>query len=209
MASVTVTTASPLPRTRARRTSAGPETMDKDEHPRPETTIESVSKLTPVFKKDGVVTAAGSSGICDGAAMMVLADGDAVRKHGLKPLARVAGWAVSGVDPKIMGIGPAPAIKALLSKTGRKLDELDVIELNEAFAAQVLAVEKDLGLRREQHNIHGGAIALGHPLGASGARITGHVAHMLAQSGGKKKWGVGAACIGGGQGIAILLENAA
>lgn len=185
----------------------GPETMVDDEHPRPDTSAESLGRLPTVFKKDGVVTAAGSSGICDGAASLVLASEAALAKNNLKPLVRIVGWAVAGVDPNIMGIGPAPAIRALLAKTKLSLNVMDVIEINEAFAAQVIAVEKDLGLDRQQYNINGGSIALGHPLGASGARITTHITHMLAQSNGKKKFGIGSACIGGGQGIAILLEN--
>jgi acetyl-CoA acyltransferase 2 len=184
----------------------GPETMGVDEHPRPESTPESMAKLPTVFKKDGVVTAAGSSGICDGAASLILASEEAVSKHGLKPLARIAGWAITGVDPSIMGIGPAPAIRQVLARAGKKLSDMDVLEVNEAFAAQALAVAKDLELPVDRLNTEGGAIALGHPLGASGARITAHVAHMLASSGGKKKYGIGSACIGGGQGIAILLE---
>lgn len=186
----------------------GPETFAADEHPRPETTLESLAKLPPVFKKDGGrVTAGSASGICDGAASLVVASEDAVRAHNLRPLARIAGWATAGVDPTIMGIGPAPAIRALLKRAGKTLADVDRIEVNEAFAAQVIAVEKDLQIDRAKFNTHGGAIALGHPLGASGARIMGHLTHVMIQR--KEKLAIGAACIGGGQGIAILLENVA
>ncbi len=185
----------------------GPETMDRDEHPRPETTIEGLNKLAPVFKKDGVVTAGGASGICDGAVALLLADEATMRERNLTPLARIVSWATCGVDPKIMGIGPAPAIRAALAKAKLSLKDMGSVEVNEAFAAQYLAVEKDLSLDRAMTNAHGGAIALGHPLGASGARITAHLAHMLAQ-GHSGKYAMGSACIGGGQGIAILLEKA-
>jgi acetyl-CoA acyltransferase 2 len=185
----------------------GPEHMTADEHPRPETTKETLAKLAPVFQKDtGRVTAGSASGICDGAASMVIASEQAIKQHGLSPLVRVVGWSVAGVDPTIMGIGPAPAVRALLKKTNLTLDKIDLFEVNEAFAAQYLAVEKDLGLDRSKTNKHGGAIALGHPLGASGARILGHLAHQLVAT--KTKYAIGSACIGGGQGIAVLLENA-
>lgn len=188
----------------------GMETFSVDEHPRPETSIESLKKLPTVFKKDGgIVTAGSASGICDGAASMILASDEAVKEHNLKPLVRVVGWASAGVDPRLMGHGPVPAIHTLLKKTGLKLDQIDLIEINEAFAAQFLACAKDLNLDMDKANIHGGAIALGHPLGASGARITGHLAHVLANSNGKYKYAIGSACIGGGQGIALLLENVA
>jgi acetyl-CoA acyltransferase 2 len=183
-----------------------------DEHPRPSTTPESLARLATVFKPEasgGVVTAGGSSGICDGVAALVVAGEAAVRAHGLTPLARVAGWAVCGVDPTLMGLGPVPAIRLLLSRTGLTLADIDRFEVNEAFAAQVLGVERELGLDRGRLNVHGGAIALGHPLGASGARIIAHLAHVLAGSeeGRAVKRAVGAACIGGGQGIAVLLER--
>ena len=175
-----------------------------DEHARPQTTIEALAKLGPVFKKDGVVTAGNASGICDGAAALVVASGDWARAQGLTPLARLVQWGVAGVDPSIMGIGPAPAIRACLDRAGMTLDQIDLVEVNEAFAAQYLAVEKELGLDRAKTNVDGGAIALGHPLGASGARITAHLTHALRQR--SLRYAIGSACIGGGQGLAVLLE---
>ncbi len=175
-----------------------------DEHMRPETTVEGLAKLAPYFKKDGVVTAGNASGICDGAAALVIASEGFAKEKGLKPIGRLVAWAVAGVDPKIMGIGPAPAIRKLMDKAKMTLDQVDQFDVNEAFAAQYVAVEKELGLPREKTNVHGGAIAIGHPLAASGARITLHLLHALRQSG--KKLGVGSACIGGGQGIAVLVE---
>jgi acetyl-CoA acyltransferase 2 len=177
-----------------------------DEGPRRDASLESMAKLPPVFKKDGVVTAGNASGITDGAAALVLASEEAVQKHGLKPLARLVQWHVAGVDPTIMGIGPAPAIRGALARAGLGLDDMTLIEINEAFAAQYIACERELGLDREKTNVDGGAIALGHPLGASGARITTHLVHELARRGGRHA--VGSACIGGGQGIAVVLENA-
>jgi acetyl-CoA C-acetyltransferase/acetyl-CoA acyltransferase 2 len=177
-----------------------------DEHPRPQTTLEILGKLAPVFKKDGVVTAGNASGICDGAAALVLATADYASSKGLKPLARIVQWGVAGVDPTIMGIGPAPAIRGALERAGLKLSDMDLVEVNEAFAPQYLAVEKELGLDRARTNVNGGAIALGHPLGASGARITTHLTYELARRGGR--YAVGSACIGGGQGIAVILEKA-
>ncbi len=176
-----------------------------DEHPRPQTTLEILAKLNPVFKKDGVVTAGNASGICDGAAVLVLASEDFAKSKNLKPLARIVQWGVAGVDPSIMGIGPAPAIKNALSRAGLKLNEMDLVEVNEAFAPQYLAVEKELELDRNKTNVDGGAIALGHPLGASGARITAHLVYELARRNGK--YAVGSACIGGGQGMAVVLER--
>jgi acetyl-CoA acetyltransferase family protein len=180
--------------------------FDKDEHPRPQTTLETLTKLAPVFKKDGVVTAGNASGICDGAAALVLTTAEFAAKHGHKPLARVVEWGVAGVEPTLMGIGPAPAIRMALSRSGLSLSDMTLIEVNEAFAPQYLAVEKELGLDREKTNVNGGAIALGHPLGASGARITTHLVYELARRGGK--YAVGSACIGGGQGIAVVIEKA-
>ncbi len=176
-----------------------------DEHPRPQTTLETLGKLPPVFKKDGVVTAGNASGICDGAACLVLMTEELAKAKGLKPLARFVQWGVAGVEPSIMGIGPAPAIKNALARADLKLSDIDVFEVNEAFAPQYLAVEKELGLPRERTNVNGGAIALGHPLGASGARITTHLVYELARRGGR--YAVGSACIGGGQGIAVVLEK--
>ncbi len=182
----------------------GPVVVERDEHPRAETTLEGLASLRPSFKKDGVVTAGNASGICDGAAALVLASEEAVRKYELTPLARLVQWHVAGVDPKIMGIGPVPAIQGVLARTGQTLDAIDLVEINEAFAPQYLACERALGLDRERSNVDGGAIALGHPLGASGARITAHLVHELRRR--KAKLGIGSACIGGGQGIAVMIE---
>ena len=175
-----------------------------DEHPRPQSTLEALAKLSPVFKKDGVVTAGNASGISDGAAALVICSKEAGQKHGWKPLAKITQWAYTGCDPKIMGIGPAPAMRKAAERAGKKLGEFDVVEVNEAFASQYLAVEKELGLDRARTNTDGGAIAMGHPLGASGARITAHLCYELRR--GNKKLGIGSACIGGGQGIAIIVE---
>lgn len=180
-------------------------TVEIDEHPKPQTTLEGLHKLHPVFKKDGVVTAGSASGICDGAGAVILASEEAVNQHNLTPLARLVGYSVVGVDPSIMGIGPAPAINKLLTTTGLKLINIDLIEINEAFGAQTLACAKELRLDQNKLNVNGGAIALGHPLAASGARITGHLVHELRRQ--KLKYGIGSACIGGGQGIALLLES--
>jgi acetyl-CoA acetyltransferase family protein len=176
-----------------------------DEHPRPQSTMEALAKLAPVFKKDGVVTAGNASGISDGAAALVICSKEAALKHGWKPLAKVTQWAYAGCDPKIMGIGPAPAIRRVMDKSGHKLADFDLVEVNEAFAPQYLAVEKELGLDRERTNVNGGAIALGHPLGASGARITAHLVYELRRR--AKRLGLGSACIGGGQGIAVVVES--
>jgi acetyl-CoA acyltransferase 2 len=175
-----------------------------DEHMRPNTTPEALAKLPPYFKKDGVVTAGNASGICDGAAALVLASGRFAQERGLRPLGRLLAWASAGVDPSIMGIGPAPAARKALSLAGLKLEDMDLVEVNEAFAAQYLAVEQELGLDRERTNVDGGAIAIGHPLGASGARITLHLLHALRRRGGR--YGLGSACIGGGQGAAVIVE---
>jgi acetyl-CoA acetyltransferase family protein len=177
-----------------------------DEHPRPQSTLETLGKLAPVFKKDGVVTAGNASGICDGAACLVLATEDFAKRNGLTPLARIVQWGVAGVEPSLMGIGPAPAIRSALERASLKLADMDLVEVNEAFAPQYLAVEKELGLDRAKTNVNGGAIALGHPLGTSGARITGHLVYELARR--KGRYAIGSACIGGGQGIAVLIERA-
>jgi acetyl-CoA acetyltransferase family protein len=186
-------------------TKKGTTTFAVDEHPRPQTTLETLAKLAPVFKKDGVVTAGNASGICDGAAALVLATEDYAKQHGLKPLARIVQWGVAGVDPSIMGIGPAPAIRSALLRAELKQADIDLFEVNEAFAPQFLAVEKELGLDRARTNVDGGAIALGHPLGASGARIVTHLVYELARRAGR--YAVGSACIGGGQGIAVVIER--
>jgi acetyl-CoA acyltransferase 2 len=175
-----------------------------DEHMRPETTLEALAALKPYFKKDGLVTAGNASGISDGAAATVIASEAYAKAHGLKPLGRLVAWGVVGVEPKYMGIGPAPAARKALEKAGLTLAQMDLVEVNEAFAPQYLAVEKELGLDRSKTNVHGGAIAIGHPLAASGARITIHLLHALRRAG--KRLGLGSACIGGGQGLAVIVE---
>ena len=175
-----------------------------DEHIRADTTLEGLAELPTVFREGGVTTAGNASGICDGAAALVVASEDYAAAKDLEPIGRLIGWAVAGVDPAHMGIGPAPAIRDVLEQTGLSLDEMDLIEVNEAFAAQYLAVERELGLDRGRTNVHGGAIALGHPVGASGARITAHLLHALRREG--KRYGLGSACIGGGQGAALIVE---
>jgi acetyl-CoA acyltransferase 2 len=175
-----------------------------DEHMRPGTTAEALAKLPPYFRKDGVVTAGNASGICDGAAALVVAGEEYARERGLRPIGRLLAWGVAGVDPSVMGIGPVPASRRALAAAGLSLDDMDLVEINEAFAAQYLAVERELGLDRERTNVDGGAVALGHPLGASGARLTLHLLHALRRQGGR--YGLGAACIGGGQGAAVVVE---
>jgi acetyl-CoA acetyltransferase family protein len=175
-----------------------------DEHMRPNTTLEVLLSLKPYFKKDGLVTAGNASGICDGAAATVLASEEVARQANLQPMGRLVAWAVAGVEPRHMGIGPAPAARKALAKAGLKLTDIDLIEVNEAFAPQYLAVERELGLDRERTNVHGGAIAIGHPLAASGTRITIHLLHALRRA--KKRYGLGSACIGGGQGAAVIVE---
>ena len=187
------------------KTRKGPVTFDTDEHPRPQSTMESLAKLPPVFKKDGVVTAGNASGICDGASALMVVDGDWAKGRGLTPLAKIVQWGVAGVDPTIMGIGPAPAIRNALERAGLKQDDVDLFDVNEAFAPQFLAVQKELGLPEDRTNVNGGAIALGHPLGATGARITTNLVYTARKMG--KSLSVGSACIGGGQGIAIVLET--
>lgn len=179
--------------------------IEIDEHPRPQTTTESLAKLAPVFQKDGLVTAGSASGICDGAGAVILASEEAVKAEGLTPLARLVGFAVVGVEPSIMGIGPAPAINQLLKITNKTLDDVELVEINEAFGAQTLSCAKDLNLDINKLNVDGGAIAVGHPLAASGSRITAHLIHELRR---RKagKLGIGSACIGGGQGIAVMVE---
>ena len=179
--------------------------LEKDEHPRPETTMEGLANLKPVFKKDGIVTAGNASGISDGAAAIVLTSAEIAKERGLKPLGQILSWGIVGCEPDIMGIGPAPAIQMALKRAGLTLDQMDLIEVNEAFAPQYLAVEKELGLDRKKVNVNGGAIAIGHPLGASGTRITVTLLYELRRRG--ARYGVGSACIGGGQGIALVVEN--
>jgi len=178
--------------------------IEQDDHMRPETTLEILAKLPTVFKKDGVVTAGNASGIVDGAAALVIAGGDAVKARGAKAIGRIVSWATVGVEPTMMGMGPAPAIRKALERAKLSLNDLDLIEINEAFAAQYLACEKELGLDRNKVNVNGGAIAIGHPLGASGARLVLTLLLELRRRG--KKYGVASACIGGGQGIAMIIE---
>jgi acetyl-CoA acetyltransferase family protein len=181
------------------------EMFEKDDHLRPETTIEQLKKLRPAFGKSGTVTAGNASGIVDGGAAVVLMPVEDAQKHGAKPLGRIIAWGIAGVDPRIMGSGPVPASRTALKKAGLKLEDMDLIEVNEAFAAQYLAVEKELGLDREKVNVNGGAIALGHPLGATGTRIVLTLLYELKRRNGK--FGLATACIGGGQGIALIVEN--
>ena len=181
-------------------------TVERDEHPRPGTTMEALAKLPTVFDKDGFVTGGNASGIVDGAAMLLLSTAARAKELGKRPLGRLLSWAVVGVDPSRMGIGPAPAIRAALAKAGLALGDLDLFEINEAFAGQILAVVRELGLDEEKLNVNGGAIALGHPLGATGARITLTLLKELQRRGGGR--GVASACIGGGQGIALIVETA-
>jgi acetyl-CoA acetyltransferase family protein len=185
------------------KTRKGEKVFNVDEHPRM-STPETLAKLRPVFKKDGFVTAGNASGICDGAASLVIADAKWAEQHNLDPIARLVGWGVSGCDPTIMGIGPVPAAKRAFEQTGTELSDMALVEVNEAFAPQYVAVEKELGLDRSITNVNGGAIALGHPLAASGARITATLIHALRERG--EKLGMGSACIGGGQGIAVIVE---
>ncbi len=186
------------------KTKKGVTVFAKDEHPRPESTVEGFKKLPRVFKKDGVIHPGAASGINDGAASALLSTKSWADKKGLKPIGRLVNWAAVGCDPRIMGIGPAPAIRALMERAEFKPSDIDLWEVNEAFAPQYLAVEKELGLPRGKTNVDGGAIAIGHPLAASGARITLHLLYELKRRG--ARFGVGSACIGGGQGIAVLVE---
>jgi acetyl-CoA acetyltransferase family protein len=178
--------------------------VDQDDHMRPETTLDGLAKLPAAFKKDGVVTAGNASGIVDGAAALVIAGESAAKARGVKPVGRIVSSATVGVEPTMMGMGPAPAIRKALEKANLSLADLDLIEINEAFAPQYLACEKELGLDREKVNVNGGAIALGHPLGASGARLLLTLLLELRRRG--KHYGVASACIGGGQGIAMIVE---
>lgn len=178
--------------------------FERDDHLRPDTTIEGLAKLRPAFSKDGFVTAGNASGIVDGAAALVIVDEETARRFESRPLGRIISWAVAGVPPEVMGIGPVPASRKALAAAGLSLGDIDLVEVNEAFAAQYLAVEKELGLDRERTNVNGGAIALGHPLGASGTRLVLTVLHELKRRG--KKYGLATACIGGGQGIAMIVE---
>jgi acetyl-CoA acetyltransferase family protein len=178
--------------------------VSEDDHRRPETTMETLEKLPPSFKKDGIVTAGNASGIVDGAAAVIVTREKTAKERGLKPIGRIVSWAVAGVEPSIMGIGPVPSTRKALELAGLKLEQLDRVEVNEAFAAQYLAVERELGLKREKTNVNGGAIALGHPLGASGTRLVITILNELRRNG--LRFGLATACIGGGQGIAMIVE---
>ena len=183
----------------------GVRVVDQDDHLRPDTTLEVLAKLPTAFSKDGFVTAGNASGIVDGAAALVIAGEEFVRRRGVTPQGRLVSWAYAGVDPEVMGIGPVPAIRKALEKANLKLSDIDLVEVNEAFACQYLAVEKELGLDRGRTNVNGGAIALGHPLAASGTRLILTALMELRRRGGR--YGLASACIGGGQGIAIIFER--
>jgi acetyl-CoA acyltransferase 2 len=187
------------------KTRKGTVLFGQDDHLRPETTLEGLAKLRPAFSKDGFVTAGNASGIVDGAAALVIAGEDFIKAKNIKPVGRIVSWAYAGVEPELMGIGPVPATRQALKKAGLQLSDIDLIEVNEAFAAQYLAVEQQLGLDRERTNVNGGAIALGHPLGATGTRLVLTLLHELQRRGGR--YGLATACIGGGQGIAIICER--
>ncbi len=186
------------------RTRKGEKEFAEDEHIRADATLEGLAKLRPYFREGGFVTAGNASGIGDGSASTVIAEARWAEDNGLDPIGRLVSWAFVGVEPKVMGIGPAPAVRAALERAELTLEDMDLVEVNEAFAPQFAAVEKDLGLDPEKTNVDGGAIALTHPLAASGARITIHLLHELRRRGGK--YGVGSACIGGGQGGAVVVE---
>ncbi|MCC7242187.1 MAG: acetyl-CoA C-acetyltransferase [Acidobacteria bacterium] len=179
--------------------------VERDDHLRPDTTMDVLARLPAAFKKDGVVTAGNASGIVDGAAALLIAGESAVKARGLRPLGRIVSWATVGVQPSMMGMGPVPAIRLALERAGLSLADLDLIEINEAFAPQYLACEKELGLDRDKVNVNGGAIALGHPLGATGARLVLTLLLELRRRG--RRYGVASACIGGGQGIAMIIES--
>jgi acetyl-CoA C-acetyltransferase len=179
--------------------------VDRDEHPRFDATLDSMARLPPAFRDQGTVHAGNSSGVTDGASSMLVVSEEGLRLHKLVPMGRIVGYAQAGVDPKIMGIGPVPATKRLLEETGARLGDIDLIELNEAFAAQVLACDREMHLDRDRLNVHGGAIALGHPIGCTGARITTTLLHALASH--QKKLGLATLCISGGMGISMLVER--
>lgn len=181
------------------------EEFRRDEHMRPDSTAEGLGRLRAVFRENGVVTAGNASGIGDGAAAMVISSTGFADRNGIRPLGRLVSWGLAGVDPRVMGIGPVPASRAALQRAGMTLDQMDLIEVNEAFAPQTCAVERELCIPRDRLNVHGGAIALSHPLAASGARITVHLLHALRAM--RRRYGLGTACIGGGQGIAVIVES--
>jgi acetyl-CoA acetyltransferase family protein len=188
-------------------TRKGETVVDTDDHIKPDTTLEALAKLRPAFGKDGTVTAGNASGVVDGAAAVVLTSAELAKSERLDVLARIVSWGIVGCDPKEMGYGPVPAIRACLAKTKVNLGEVGRIEINEAFAAQYVACEKELGLDRDRCNVNGGAISLGHPLGATGTRLALTLMYELRRSG--ERYGLASACIGGGQGIALLVENPA
>ena len=179
--------------------------FDTDEHPRPGTTVESLEKLKPLFKKGGTVSAGNASGISDGAGAIIVASEDAVKQHNLKPLARIVSYGIAGVPPEIMGYGPVPAFRQALDRAGLTIDDMDLLEINEAFSPQFLACQRELGIDMDKINVNGGAIAIGHPTGASGSRIMAHLTYELQRT--EKKYAIGGACIGGGQGIAVVIER--
>jgi acetyl-CoA acyltransferase 2 len=183
------------------------ELISEDDHRRPETTLEALAALPPAFRKDGIVTAGNASGIVDGAGAVVVTHAKTAKERGWKPMGRIVSWGTVGVEPRIMGIGPVPATRQALERAGMKLEQMDLVEVNEAFAAQYLAVEKELGLDRDRTNVNGGAIALGHPLGATGTRLVLTLLYELRRRG--KRYGLATACIGGGQGIAMIVESLA
>ena len=188
------------------RSRKGETEFARDEHMRPDATLAGLSALRPYFKKDGLVTAGNASGIGDGSASAVVASAQWAERNGLEPLGRIVSWGFVGVEPRVMGIGPAPAARMALEQAGLTLEDMDLVEVNEAFAPQYKSVEKELGLDPEKTNVNGGAIAITHPLAASGARITIHLLHELRRRGGR--YGLGSACIGGGQGGAVIVEIA-
>lgn len=179
--------------------------VDRDEHPRFDASLDSLARLEPVFRNKGTVHAGNSSGVTDGAASMLVASAEAVKTHALRPMARLVGYAQAGVDPKVMGIGPVPSTRRLLDELGMSLEDIDLVELNEAFAAQVLACDRELHFDRSRLNVHGGAIALGHPIGATGARITTTLLHALESRG--KQTGLATLCISGGMGLSMIVER--
>ncbi|HVR41979.1 MAG TPA: thiolase family protein [Thermoanaerobaculia bacterium] len=183
----------------------GTVTIDRDEHPRPDASLEGMARLPAVFREDGTVHAGNSSGITDGAAAMLVASGDAVRRYGLAAVARIRGYGQGAVEPEVMGLGPVPATRRLLDDLGMEIGDVDLIELNEAFAAQVIACEREMGFDRERLNVNGGAIALGHPIGATGARIVTTLVHALRAR--DRETGLATLCISGGMGLSILLER--
>jgi acetyl-CoA acyltransferase 2 len=187
------------------KTRKGEVLFNADEHMRPDTTMETLGALRPYFRKDGLVTAGNASGIGDGAAALVVARAEWAERRGLKPLGRLVAWGIAGVPPDIMGIGPAPAARRALERAGLTLEQMDLVDINEAFSPQFAAVAKELGLDPEKTNVNGGAVAITHPLAASGARITGNLLHELRRR--SARYGLGAACIGGGQGMAVVVES--